>query len=161
MTVSAGDQFANSNATTFGWTVLKAALKIGAPTISKLSFGKIAKGKAKVSFTLTQGSNAPGIKSFSVSLPKGLSFAKKTKTLSKHISLKGAKYKLKLSRGVLTITLRSPASKVTFSIGPPATVVSGSLKHKVHTHKVKSLSIAVKVLDAGGHATRLSSKHNV
>ena len=60
---------------------------------------------------------------------------------------------------MLRITLRTPASKVTFSIGPPATVVSRSLKHKVHTHKVKSLSIGVKVLDAGGHATTLTSKH--
>jgi subtilase family serine protease len=156
VTVSAADQFANSNRTTFGWTVLK---PVGPPALSKLSFGNIGKGKAKVSFTLTQGTGAPAIRSFSISLPKGLSFAKKTKTLSKHISLKGTKYSLKLSRGVLTITLRTPASKVAFSIGAPATLVSRSLKHKVHTHKVKSLSIGVKVLDAGGHATRLTANH--
>ena len=159
VTVSAGDQFANSGRTTFNWSVVKPPP--GPPSLSKLGFGNVGKGKAKVSFTLRQGSNAPAIKSFSVSLPKGLSFARKAKTLTKHISLKGAKYRLKLSRGVLTITLRSPASKVTFSIGRPATVVSKSLKHKVHTHKVKSLSIGVKVLDAGGHATKLTAKHNV
>jgi subtilase family serine protease len=159
VTVSAGDQFANSGRTTFGWSVVKPPP--GPPSLSKLGFGNVGKGKAKVSFTLHQGSNAPAIKSFSVSLPKGLAFAKKTKTLTKHISLKGAKYSLKLSRGVLTITLKNATSKVTFSIGPPATVVSKSLKHKVHTHKVKSLSIGVKVLDARGHATKLTVKHNV
>jgi subtilase family serine protease len=159
VTVSAGDQFANSGRTTFGWSVVKPPP--GPPSLSKLGFGNVGKGKAKVSFTLHRGSNAPAIKSFSVSLPKGLAFAKKTKTLTKHISLKGAKYSLKLSRGVLTITLKNATSKVTFSIGPPATVVSKSLKHKVHTHKVKSLSIGVKVLDARGHATKLTVKHNV
>ncbi len=159
ITVSAGDQFANSNHTTFGWTILKPVA--GPPSLSKLGFGNVGKGKAKVSFTLTHGSNAPAIKAFTISLPKGLSFAKKTKTLSKHISLKGAKYTLKLRHGTLTITLKSAASKVTFSIASPATTVSRSLKHKVHTHKVKSLSIRVKVLDAGGHATGLTAKHKV
>jgi len=155
VTVSAADQFTNSGRTTFSWTVVK---PVGPPTLSKLGFGNVGKGKAKVSFTLAQGSSAPAIRSFTITLPKGLSFAKKAKTLSKHISLKGAKFTLKLSSGALTITLKNPASKVTFSIGPPATKVSKSLRHKVRSNKVKSLSLAVKVVDAGGNAARLSAK---
>ena len=80
----------------------------GPPSLSKLGFGNVGKGKAKVSFALAQGSSAPAIRSFTISLPKGLSFARKAKTLSKHISLKGARYTLKLSGGVLTITLKKP-----------------------------------------------------
>jgi subtilase family serine protease len=158
VTVSAADQFTNSGRTTFSWTVVN---PVGPPTLSKLGFGNVGKGKAKVSFTLAQGSSAPAIRSFTITLPKGVSFAKKARTLSKHISLKGAKFTLKLSRGALTITLKNPASKVTFSIGPPATRVNNSLRHKVRGNKVKSLSLAVKVVDASGNATKLSAKHKV
>ena len=161
VTVSAADQFTNSGRTTFTWTVVKPVVKAGAPAISKLSFGNVGKGRAKVSFALAQGSSAPAIRSFTITLPKGLSFARKAKTLSKHISLKGARFTLKLSGGALTITLNNPSSKVTFSIGPPATKVSTSLRHRVRGHKVKSLSLAVKVVDAGGNATKLSAKHKV
>jgi kumamolisin len=161
VTVSASDQFANSGENTFIWSIVNVLKPVGPPTLSRLSFGDVAHGRAKVSFTLTQGSNAPAIRSFSISLPRGVSFAKKARTLSKHISLRGARYRLKLNHGVLTITLRNPASKVTFAIGPPATRVSGSLERRVHHHKVRSLTLAVRVLDAAGHATRLSAKHRV
>ncbi len=159
VTVSAADRFTNSGRTTFTWTVV--TREEGSPTLSKVGFGNVGKGKAKVSFTVAQGSSAPAIKSFAITLPKGLSFAKKTKTLSKHISLKGAKFTLNLNRGVLTITLKNPASKVAFTIAPPATNVSKSLRRKVRSNKVKSLSLRVKVVDAAGNATKLSAKHKV
>ena len=149
VTVSAADRFMNSGRTTFTWTVVKPVVKAGAPAISKLSFGNVGKGRAKVSFALAQGSSAPAIRSFTITLPKGLSFARKAKTLSKHISLKGARFTLKLSGGALTITLKNPASKVSFSIGPPATKVSTSLRHRVRGNKVKSLNLVVKVRRRG------------
>ena len=161
VTVSAADRFMNSGRTTFTWTVVKPVVKAGPPAISKLNFGNVGKGRAKVSFALAEGSSAPAIRSFTITLPKGLSFARKAKTLSKHISLKGARFTLKLSGGALTITLKNPASKVSFSIGPPATKVSTSLRHRVRGNKVKSLSLVVKVVDAGGNATKLSAKHKV
>ena len=162
VTVSAGDAFRNGSSTAFHWAIVKP----GSPTSSGDSLGNLSKRKAKLSFKLAAGSFAPPIKSFSVSLPGGLSFAKKAKTLGKGIVLKGAngkqaKYSLKLSRGVLTISLKSPQTNLSFSIAPPATSVSSSLAGKVRNRKVKKLSVIVKVVNTSRATTRLTLKLKV
>jgi subtilase family serine protease len=162
VTVSAGDAFRNGSSTAFHWAIVKP----GPPTSSGDSLGNLSKRKAKLSFKLAAGSFAPPIKSFSVSLPGGLSFAKKAKTLGKGIVLKGAngkqaKYSLKLSRGVLTISLKSPQTNLSFSIAPPATSVSSSLAGKVRNRKVKKLSVIVKVVNTSRATTRLTLKLKV
>ena len=154
--VTAGDSFANSGGTSFTWSIVTPQ----PPMISGDSLGNLAKGKAKLSFKLAAGSFAPPIKSFSVSLPSGVSFAMKTKTLGKGIVLEGdsgqrAKYGLKLSHGVLTITIKSTQTELSFSIAPPATLVSGSLAAKVKDGKVKKLSVIVKVVNSSRATTRM------
>jgi subtilase family serine protease len=162
VTVAAGDAFSNSGSTAFTWTIVQP----GPPTSSGGSLGNVAKRKAKLRFKLTGGSFAPPIHSFSISLPSGLGFAKKTKTLGKGIVLKGAggkraKYSLKLSHGVLRVTLKSPQTTLSFTIAPPATSVSGSLAGKVKRGKVKTLKLVVNVVNTSGATTRLTLKLKV
>src|ERR1019366_3105637 len=119
--------FTNGGSTAFNWAIVTPR----PPAFAGGSLGNLAKGNAKLSFKLTAGAFESPIKSFSVALPSGLSFAKTAKTLGKHIVLNGAngmraKYSLKLSHGVLTVTLKSSQNQLSFSIAPPATLVSGS-----------------------------------
>jgi subtilase family serine protease len=162
VTVAAGDAFTNGSQTGFTWTVVTPQ----PPTIAGGSLGNVAKGRAKLSFKLTAGAFEPPIQSFSFSLPGGVSFAKKARTLGKGIVLKGtngqrARYSLKLSHGVLTITLRSTQTALFFSIAPPATSVSSSLAKKVKHHKVKTLSVLVNVVNSSRATTRLPLKLKV
>jgi subtilase family serine protease len=160
--VTAADAFTNTNQTSFSWTVVTPQ----PPTIAGGSLGNVARGRAKLSFKLTAGSFEPPIQSFGFSLPRGISFAKKARTLGKGIVLKGsngqrAKYSLKLSHGVLTITLRSTQTALFFSIAPPATTVSSSLVNKAKHHKVKTLSVLIKVVNSGRATISLPLKLKV
>jgi hypothetical protein len=162
VTVSADDNDANGASTSFNWAIVSPQ----PPTISAASLGNVAKGKARLSFRLAAGSFSPPIQSFSISLPGGVRFAKKTKTLGKEILLEGAtgrraKYSLKLSHGVLTVTLKSTLTALFFSIVPPGTSVAGSLAMRVKHHKVKTLNVVVKVVNSSRATTRLVLKLKV
>jgi subtilase family serine protease len=161
VTVSAADGFTNAGSTAFSWRIVKP----GKPT-SHGSLGGIAKGKAKLAFTVGAGSFAPAIKSVIVSLPSGLSFAKSSKSLAKGIVVKGAngkkvKVTLSVKRGKLTITLKTAVTKATITISAPAIGVSSSLAGKVHKGKVKNLSIGIKATDASHKTTALTLKLKV
>jgi subtilase family serine protease len=156
-TVAAGDGHANSGAAQFAWTVKPA---IGPPTVSRASLGGIAKRKPRIAFTITQGSNAPALKSIAVALPSGLAFSKSSRSLSKGVAVYGVngkrvKFTLKLSRGVLTISLKSAASKIQVTITSPAVSVGPSLASKVKRRKVKSLSLVITAVNASHGQTRL------
>jgi hypothetical protein len=77
---------------------------LGKPSATRASLSGVAKGKPKLVFSLGAGRNAPAIKTISVSLPNGLGFSHKNKSLTKGITVTGSGGKhLKLS-------LRRPAS---------------------------------------------------
>jgi hypothetical protein len=133
----------------------------GAPRVSRVSLSGVAKRRAKLAFTLAAGSNAPAIKTISVSLPKGLGFARKTKTLAKGIKLTGSrgthlKLRLGLSHGTLKLTLKSPATNVRVTIGPPAITVAAKLARAAKRKKVKRLTVVVKLTNTGNKTTRFS-----
>jgi subtilase family serine protease len=159
VTVTARDKFANAGSSTpFSWAVVK---PVGKPKSSGASFGGLSKGKPSLKFTLSAGLNAPALKSVSVTLPGGLSFAKKAKSLSKGVSVRnGGKLKVKLSRkgATLTITLKRSSRKVSVSIGRPAISESGSLKSKVKRHKVGKLTLKLKAFDTSHKSTSYALK---
>ena len=156
-TVSAGDADANDGSTAFNWAVVTPQ----PPTFSGGSLRNLAKAEATLSFALIAGLFEPPITSFSFSVPRGVSFVKKTSILGKAIVLKSAdgrrvKYSPKLSRGVLTITLKSPQIKLSCSIAPPATLVSANLAGKVKHRKVRKLTVVIKVVDSSRATTKLT-----
>jgi hypothetical protein len=157
VTVAAGDSKANAGSTAFTWSV---AVPIAPPTVSGVSLTGIAKRKAKLKFTVNAGGNAPAFKSIAVKLPGGLSFSHSPKTLLKGILVKGAngkkvKIKVKVSKGILAITLAKSVRKATFTLTSPAISVSGNLASKVKHRKIKALNVAVTVTDISHRVTPL------
>jgi hypothetical protein len=59
------------------------------------------------------------------------------------------------------ITLKSAASSVSVTVKGPGLTESAALKTKVKKHKVKSLTVSIKVTDAKGTATSIPLKLSV
>lgn len=152
VTIAAADRFTNRGATSFSWTVLKP------PTAgaSNVSLKGIGDRKPKLTFTLKATNGQPALKSVSISLPSGLKFAGKAKTLKKGISVKnGKKVKFK-TKGKLTISFNKSQRKVTVTIKRPALSVSKSLAKKVRKHKVKKLTVNLKALNTSNRSSKLA-----
>jgi hypothetical protein len=135
----------------------------GKATSSHTSLSGIGKRKAKLGFTLTVGRNAPAIKAIAIGLPKGLGFSSSKKNLAKGINVKGSgakklKFTAKVSRGKLTITLKTAASNAGVTISNPEIGVSKALAGNVKRHKVKALHVTVAATDSGHRTTRLTLK---
>jgi hypothetical protein len=135
----------------------------GAPTVSGGSISGLASGHPKLHLKVTHGSGAPNIKSVAISNSQGLSFRKCVKSGHKHLcaglSVSGGTVKsVKLSGGRLMITLSSPASSVSVTASGPLLTESKLLQQKVKKHKIKKLTFTIKVGDASGKNTTLSTK---
>jgi hypothetical protein len=141
------------------------------------SFSGLAAGHPGLRFTVTHGKGAANVSSVSVGLPSGLTFSRAgivmsktcttkggkqkctTTTLTKGLGIKGATAKSVVLRGgKLVITLKKAAGKVTISLGGPVLTESGSLKTKVKKHKVKTLTVTLKVTDAKNNSTSVPLK---
>ncbi len=166
VTVAAGDRFTNAGSTAFTWSVVAPPVVIGKPKAAKATLSGFAKRKPKVAFTISAGAHAPLLSSFAITLPKGVAFSKSAKNLSKGIAIKGPgskklKYKLKLKKGVLTISLTKRASQARFTIAKPAIGVTSSLAKSIKRHKTKKLAIVVKATDVKRHTTKITFKPKV
>ncbi len=126
-------------------TVQGCPKQAGAPSASGGSLSVSAKGKPVLRFRLTKGTNAPGLKAFSIGLPHGLSFKKAG--LRRGLSVRGVKAKAALKGGKLVVTLTRAVSSVSVKVASPL------LKAKKHLHGTVKLQIAV--TDAGGTSTTL------
>ena len=117
----------------------------------------LASGHPALSFKLTAGKNAK-LKSFTVKLPRGLSFVRHRvhghlKLLG--VALKGAKIKsLSLKHGALLVTLRAPVNTLSAKIGSRALKESAALKSAAKHHRLKRLQLTVLLTNtAGKHTT--------
>lgn len=143
------------------------------------SLSGLASGHPGLRFTVTHGKGAANVSSVSVGLPAGLKFSsagvvmtktcttkggkKKctTTTLTKGLGIKGATAKsVALKGGKLLITLKKAAGKFTISLSGPVLTESGSLQTKVKKHKVKTLTVTLKVTDAKHTSTSVPLKLN-
>jgi hypothetical protein len=129
----------------------------GKPTASHESLTGVAKRKPRLALTLTAGKGAALLKSIAVSLPKGLSFSKRAKSLVKGVAVKGAggkrlKLTVKLAHGTLTLTLKTAASRAAISISGHALSATSRLAGKVKHKRAGRLQVRLKVTDAG-HVT--------
>jgi len=141
------------------------------------AFSGLASGHPGLRFTVTHGKGAPNVSSVSVGLPGGLRFSRAgivmtktcttkggkkkctTTTLTKGLGIKGATAKsVALKGGRLVIALKKAAGKVTISLGGPVLTESGSLQTKVKKHKVKPLTVTLKITDAKGNSTSVPLK---
>lgn len=129
-----------------------AAGKQTPPKLSHGSLSGLGSGTAKLSFTLTAGSSK--LSSFTVSLPGGLSFDRRT--FKRGVSIAGASVRsLALSGGKLTVTLRAGASRVTVKLSAKAIAEVPALRRRVKSKKVRTLTAAVVARTQAGTATPL------
>lgn len=169
VTVTASDQFTNAGSVQFSWTIVtpsppaatggsKKTVTPGPPAATG-SLGGFKRGKVTLGLRLAAGSNAPALASVTLTLPKGLTFAKKSKSLKKGITLEAGSTKLAFKTsgggGSLTLHFVSPEQAVTIAIGKSAIIESKTLEHKIDKHKTKQLKLVIIVTDAGGLSTRI------
>jgi hypothetical protein len=126
----------------------------GAPRVVSVSLGGLTVGRPSLSFKVAHGSHAPKLKSVTVSLPRGLSFAPKRPV--KGISVGGA-HTLRIAGGKLKITLKRPALAVSVRIASSALVESKQLQKQVRMHKHNpTKQLRLTVTDATGAKSTLT-----
>jgi hypothetical protein len=149
------------------------------PTASG-SFSGLAAGHPKLRFKATHGKGAPNIASVAVGLPSGLKFSRSafvthktcvtksgkkkctTVTQIKGLGVSGGSVKsVALQGGKLVINLKKAAGSVTVSLSGPVLTETGALQTSVKKHKVKSLTVTLKVTDAKHTATSVPLKLQV
>jgi hypothetical protein len=116
----------------------------------------LALGKPTLSFKLTAGKNAK-LKSFTVKLPRGLSFRGRRvhhRLKLTGVSIKGAKLKsIALRHGALVITLRKAVNTVSVKLGPSSLKESGALKRAAKHHRLKRMQLTVVLKNTAGKST--------
>jgi hypothetical protein len=128
--------------------------KASPPTVSGGSLTGLAKGHAKLRFSLTAGTSAPLLTSFTLSAPPGLHFV--AKQLNRSIKLSGAQLGgAGISHGALVVTFAHPVGRVSVTVGGQAITVSSRLTMKAKRHKLTKLRDSVSVTDAAGKTTML------
>jgi hypothetical protein len=156
VTVSATDAYTNAGSVQFAVTIANPpAVVTRAPTLAKvgsLKLGGLVARRPQLTFALSAGSGAPALKSVSLKLPKGLSFAEKAKSLDKGISIKAGrkkvKFKVKVKKGVLTITLSKTERSITLTVARPALSITKAEAQKIKRRKVKKLVLTFRVVNA-------------
>jgi len=138
----------------------------GKPTASRASLSGVAKRRARLSFTLAAGLQAPALKSLILGLPRGLTLSGLRKHLSMAITVTSAgakqlRFSVKLARGALTITPSRAAAELKLTISYPAVEVSAKLARMVKHDKVKTLAFVLTTTDTGHRTTKLALKVHV
>ena len=139
--------------TSFAWTIQTK------PTLSKVSLSRVGAARPKLSFTLSAGRDAPKLKTATVTLPRGLRFARSHATV-KVTGLGGrrVKYSVSLQHGTLVLKLKNPALRLHVTIGYPRLRAGGSLVASLARHRASRVSLTVRTTDALRRTTRLSAK---
>ena len=159
VTVAARDGVGNTGSVVFAWRVAAAAAKTHShgSIASGVKLSGLAKRRPTLSFTLKPPSGS--VTSVTVTVPKGLSFAKRPRTLARKIKLKGGRtFAAKVKHGALTLKLKKPAATVSATIGSGALVVSKSEASKIKHHKVTSLTIRFRVTNTKHQTSNVAIK---
>jgi hypothetical protein len=117
------------------------------PRIASASLSGLLSGKPFLQFKLASAKNAPRLSSFTIKLPKGLSFLghKVHKRLTvRGLSVKGAQVKsASLRRGRLEVQLRRAVSSVAVALSSRALKETAGLKRAARRHRVRSVKLTV------------------
>jgi subtilase family serine protease len=156
VTVRAADAFSNAASTSFTWAVVVP----GNPQLSSAGgLSGLGKGRPKLTFSVAAGAFAPALRSVTIRLPGGLSFAKRAKSLTKGTTVKARSRKVAFSvkrkDGALTMTFKVAVTTASVTIRGPAITISKAEAARVRAHKVKKLTVALKPTDAAHKTTSL------
>jgi subtilase family serine protease len=153
VTVVVADSSGTAAQTTFNWTIE------GAPTVSHVSLSSVGAGRPRLSFTVAAGRDEPGLKTVSITLPRGLHFSKSRSTVTvtgpkgKHL-----KFTVSLQHVALVITVRTATPQLHVTVSSPRLAASGSLTAAIARHRASRLALTLRVTDAGELTNRLTAK---
>jgi hypothetical protein len=132
----------------------------GRPTASSVKLSGLSRGRPSLAFRLAAGRNAAALKSVSISLPRGLSFAHGVKTLGRGIVVRSGgrkiRFTLRLIRGVLTITFRSSVRSASLTLGKPAITVGASEASRIRHHQIRRLTVNIRTTDTSRRTVKLA-----
>lgn len=123
--------------------------------------------RPKLTFKLLGGSNAPPIKSFTITAPRGLRFAAARKLASGVLVDNESLHTAHIRRGKLIIRLAVPSSELRVTLRWPALVAGNALLRQIHRIRdarkqgrpVKLVfATIITVTDASRNRTRLRIK---
>ncbi len=140
----------------------------GSPSARSVSLSGLTIGRPRLRFTLDAGQNAAPIRSFRLSLPRGLRFIPHRTGYTSGVSISAPAQRVRLRPDTLTVTLRRPAQSLAIKLIRPAFNEQNSLTAKMRrirtynrTHRRKhalTVSMHCAVIDATNHATPLTLK---
>ncbi len=143
VTVTAADGGASSGVR-FSWTIN--------PAISRASLSGVAKNRPKLFMVVTAQPSFPGLKTITIALPKHIAFSRSR--LARGITLLGPNrkrlkgYKLKLSHGKLTITLKKATTQVRLTLSSASIHSDRSVVSSVKRKTVRAMTVSAKTTDA-------------
>lgn len=144
--VAAVEQNLSLRAAFFTWKIG------GAPKVSRTSLAGVGSGRPRLALTVSAGRNAPQLKSISLGLSGGLSFA----SAQKHMSVTGAHgrrvhFTARVVRGRLLVTLAGANSQIRISIHYGGLRATSRLASDVRSRHRPAVAVSVKTLDAADH----------
>ena len=147
---------------------------VGKPTASGSLTG-LAAGHPRLRLKVVRGTNAPGVKSLSVRLPKGLTLQRgaiithhsctkngNRRTCRSSLVVHGASVSggsiqsVALQGGAVVITLKRAVSSVTLLATPPLLAESKALAAMARAHKLGTVKVTVTVTDEKGARTTIA-----
>lgn len=109
----------------------------------------LAHGRPRLGFGMIAGTNAPKLQSFTIELPRGLSFRPRLRRIGRSlvgVVVGGAEIRsATLQRGRLVVRLRRPAGTLLVAIGPSVLLESRQLEAKARHQKIRGLKLTVLV----------------
>ncbi|HEX3803826.1 MAG TPA: carboxypeptidase regulatory-like domain-containing protein [Solirubrobacteraceae bacterium] len=127
----------------------------GLPKVSRGSLSGLSSDKVALKFKLAAGSGPAGyLRSFSIKLPKNVSWNKAA--LKKDIVIAHDAYTYAIKSGRLVITFATGKKTVSFQIKAGGIKVSKGIETRAKARKIKSEAIDVSATDTTGKATSLS-----
>ncbi len=151
--VAALDQKLALRATFFMWKV------VGAPIVSGLTLSGVGGGRPRLSLTVASGRSAAALKTVSIRVPRGLSFASAVRQVT--VTTAGGRrvgFASRVVRGQLQITLAIPASKVRIVVSYATLRATSGLAARVRQHHSAPLTVAVQTTDAADHPSGTSAR---
>jgi hypothetical protein len=134
----------------------------GRPRIESASISGLARGVPAIGFRLQAGRHAAKLRSFAITLPRGLRFVRhrvRGRLRVTGVSVKGVKVKsLVLKGGRLVVTLRRPVDNVVVKIGAKALKESAALRQNARRHHLKRVKLTVVITDAAGHRSTVTGQ---
>jgi hypothetical protein len=119
--------------------------------VSRASIQGTGQGSPRVAFTVTAGRHSPKLVSLAVALPRGLRF--NARGIAGHVLVgdRPPRGSARLRRGVLTIRLTRPATRIAVRIVTPGVSATASLARAVRRRRAGPETLTMTIGDSAGN----------